>query len=47
MARKVPVFIAGGTGYIGFPLIRALLERGHQVRSAGAPEKREKAACRM
>ncbi len=27
------VFIAGGTGYIGRPLIRALLERGHKVKA--------------
>jgi uncharacterized protein YbjT (DUF2867 family) len=27
------VFITGGTGYLGKPLIRALLERGHSVRA--------------
>lgn len=27
------MFIAGGTGYIGWPLIRELLERGHTVRA--------------
>ena|ERR1700676_287646 len=27
------VFVTGGTGYIGRPLIRALLERGHKVRA--------------
>lgn len=26
-----PIFVTGGTGYIGGPLIRALIERGHQV----------------
>ena len=36
------VFIAGGTGYIGTPLIRTLLERGHNVRAltrAGSEKK--------
>jgi nucleoside-diphosphate-sugar epimerase len=27
------VFVTGGTGYIGRPLIRALLERGHDVKA--------------
>ena len=27
------IFLAGGTGYLGRPLIQALLERGHQVRA--------------
>jgi uncharacterized protein YbjT (DUF2867 family) len=27
------VFVAGGTGYIGTPLLRALIERGHHVRA--------------
>jgi len=27
------VFVTGGTGYIGRPLIRALLERGHKVKA--------------
>ena len=31
------VFVAGGTGYIGTPLIRALLERGHKVRALVRP----------
>ena len=26
-----PVFITGGTGYLGVPLIRALLEKGYQI----------------
>jgi uncharacterized protein YbjT (DUF2867 family) len=42
MARKFPVFIAGGTGYIGIPLIRALLERGHQVRALVRPRSERK-----
>jgi len=33
MDQKFPVFIAGGTGYIGAPLIRALLERRYHVRA--------------
>lgn len=47
MARKFPVFIGGGTGYIGFPLIRALLERGHQVRALVRPgsERKLPAGC--
>jgi len=31
--RAHSVFIAGGTGYIGVPLIRILVERGHSVRA--------------
>jgi len=31
------VFIAGGTGYLGAPLIRSLIERGHQVRGLTRP----------
>jgi uncharacterized protein YbjT (DUF2867 family) len=27
------VFVTGGTGYIGQPLLRALVDRGHQVRA--------------
>ncbi|MES1240447.1 MAG: NAD-dependent epimerase/dehydratase family protein [Acidobacteriota bacterium] len=27
------VFVTGGTGYLGVPLIEALLERGHEVRA--------------
>ena len=30
-AQKHCVFVAGGTGYVGRPLIRRLLERGHEV----------------
>lgn len=36
------VFVAGGTGYIGTPLIRALLARGHSVRALVRPGSREK-----
>lgn len=31
--QTLSVFVAGGTGYIGQPLIRELLERGHKVRA--------------
>jgi uncharacterized protein YbjT (DUF2867 family) len=31
------VFVTGGTGYIGAPLIRALVERGHRVRALVRP----------
>src|SRR5438874_7675622 len=27
------VFVAGGTGYLGLPLLRELLKRGHAVRA--------------
>jgi uncharacterized protein YbjT (DUF2867 family) len=33
MGEKCSVFITGGTGYLGRPLIAALLERGHEVRA--------------
>src|SRR5258705_13612185 len=32
-ARTYSVFITGGTGYIGTPLMRSLVERGHKVRA--------------
>jgi uncharacterized protein YbjT (DUF2867 family) len=32
-ARTHTVFVTGGTGYLGRPLIALLLERGHQVRA--------------
>src|SRR5437879_6342440 len=32
-AQSSSVFIAGGTGYIGNPFIRALSERGHRLRA--------------
>ena len=31
--EKRHVFVTGGTGYLGRPLIKSLLERGHQVRA--------------
>ncbi|HEX5135208.1 MAG TPA: NmrA family NAD(P)-binding protein, partial [Thermoanaerobaculia bacterium] len=31
------VFVAGGTGYIGRPLVAALLARGHGVRALVRP----------
>ena len=31
------VFVTGGTGYIGQPLLRALVERGHHVRALVRP----------
>lgn len=37
VAQTFSVFIAGGTGYLGQPLIRALVERGHQVRALVRP----------
>ena len=40
--QTLSVFVTGGTGYIGTPLIRALLECGHQVRAlvrAGSEKK--------
>jgi uncharacterized protein YbjT (DUF2867 family) len=35
--RIFSVFITGGTGYIGTPLIRKLVERGHNVRALIRP----------
>lgn len=35
--QKLSVFITGGTGYIGTPLIRALLDRGHTVHALVRP----------
>jgi len=32
-----PVFVTGGTGYVGRPLIQALLERGHTVHALARP----------
>jgi len=41
------VFVAGGTGYVGRPLIASLLEHGHQVRALVRPgsEKKLPAGC--
>jgi uncharacterized protein YbjT (DUF2867 family) len=36
-ARKHRVFVTGGTGYVGRPLIARLLERGHQVQALVRP----------
>src|SRR5712692_11902131 len=41
-ARIFSVFVAGGTGYIGTPLIRALMERGHNVRALVRPGSEKK-----
>jgi len=44
----VHVFIAGGTGYIGRPLIECLVKDGHTVRALARPESKGKlpAGCR-
>lgn len=34
---KFSVFVAGGTGYIGRPLLRTLIERGHTVQALVRP----------
>src|ERR1700693_978188 len=41
------VFVTGGTGYVGRPLITRLLERGHEVRALVRPgsEKKLPAGC--
>ena len=36
------IFITGGTGYVGRPLITLLLERGHEVRALVRPGSEEK-----
>lgn len=36
------VFVAGGTGYIGTPLLSALVERGHRVRALVRPNSESK-----
>jgi uncharacterized protein YbjT (DUF2867 family) len=45
--RRFSVFITGGTGYIGAPLIRALLARGHSVHALvrTGSEKKLPAGC--
>ena len=42
------VFITGGTGYVGRPLINLFLERGHEVRALVRPgsEKKLPPGCR-
>lgn len=43
MARPTfSVFITGGTGYLGTPLIRTLLQRGHSVRALVRPGSEKK-----
>ena len=37
MSRSADVFVAGGTGYIGRPLVLELLSRGHAVRALVRP----------
>jgi uncharacterized protein YbjT (DUF2867 family) len=43
------VFITGGTGYVGRPLITLLLERGHEVRALVRPgsEKKLPSGCQL
>ena len=43
------VFITGGTGYVGRPLITLLLERGHDVRALVRPgsEKKPPSGCQL
>ena len=41
-AQTFSAFITGGTGYIGTPLIWALIERGHQVRALVRPGSEKK-----
>jgi uncharacterized protein YbjT (DUF2867 family) len=40
--KQHSVFVTGGTGYLGRPLITALLERGHTVRAVIREESRNK-----
>lgn len=35
--KPVSVFVSGGTGYIGLPLLRVLVERGHRIRALVRP----------
>ncbi len=46
-AQSHRVFVTGGTGYVGRPLITRLLQRGHQVRAVVRPasEKKLPAGC--
>ena len=46
-AQSHRVFVTGGTGYVGRPLITRLLQRGHEVRAVVRPgsEKRLPAGC--
>jgi len=40
--RTFSVFITGSTGYLGTPLIRALVDRGHSVRALVRPGSEKK-----
>src|SRR5438477_13214270 len=40
--ENISVFVTGGTGYIGTPLIRMLLDRGHKVRALVRPSSDKK-----
>ncbi len=46
-AQSHRVFVTGGTGYVGRPLITQLLQRGHEVRALVRPgsEKKLPAGC--
>jgi uncharacterized protein YbjT (DUF2867 family) len=48
-AQPHRVFVSGGTGYVGRPLIAQLLERGHQVRALVRPgsERKLPAGCQV
>lgn len=43
-AQKHCVFVTGGTGYVGRPLITRLLQRGHEVRALVRPSSEAKLA---
>jgi uncharacterized protein YbjT (DUF2867 family) len=49
MTATFSIFLTGATGYIGTPLVRALLERGHQVRALVRPgsERKLPSACEI
>ena len=46
-AQSHCIFVTGGTGYVGRPLITHLLQRGHEVRALVRPgsEKKLPAGC--
>ena len=47
--QKRTVFVTGGTGYLGRPLIAELLRRGHKVRALGraGSESKLPAGCQV